>query len=257
MSASVHQGQASSVTLAFGLFLGSLVSGYVFWSLYWGIPAVWSWGRKLINNVGCFVVANPFAWLIIVVFLFWVPLMLGVYYGVLGGAIYQYFKYRRRAEVGLTRRKLVLSAAFVGLLAVGSAVSLALAPNVIVPRQTLLGTADVGGEVTTPSGLKYVDQVVGTGKSPSPEKRVSIHYTGTLMDGTEFDSSLDRGRPFEFRIGTGAVIKGWDEGVMTMKVGGKRKLIIPASLGFGRSGSPPRIPPNATLIFEVELLSVR
>ena len=84
-----------------------------------------------------------------------------------------------------------------------------------------------------------------------------MHYTGTLVDGTKFDSSVDRGQPYEFRIGTGGVIKGWDEGVMTMKVGGKRKLIVPASLGYGASGSPPKIPPNSPLIFEIELLGVR
>jgi FKBP-type peptidyl-prolyl cis-trans isomerase len=114
-----------------------------------------------------------------------------------------------------------------------------------------------GGEVTTASGLKYIDEVVGTGESPSTGKNVRVHYTGTLVDGTKFDSSVDRGQPFEFRIGTGGVIKGWDEGVMTMKVGGKRRLIIPSNLGYGAAGSPPKIPPNATLNFEIELLGVR
>jgi peptidylprolyl isomerase len=84
-----------------------------------------------------------------------------------------------------------------------------------------------------------------------------VHYTGTLENGTKFDSSLDRGKPFEFVIGTGSVIKGWDEGVMTMKVGGRRKLIVPPKLGYGPAGSPPKIPGNATLIFDVELLGVR
>jgi len=121
----------------------------------------------------------------------------------------------------------------------------------------LRGGRSAAGEITTPSGLKYVDEVIGTGASPSTGKTVRVHYTGTLEDGTKFDSSVDRGQPFEFRIGTGGVIKGWDEGIMTMKVGGKRKLIIPASLGYGISGSPPKIPPNATLLFDVELLGVR
>lgn len=112
------------------------------------------------------------------------------------------------------------------------------------------------GEVTTTSGLKYIDEVVGTGASPKPGQNVTVHYTGTLENGTKFDSSVDRGQPYSFRIGTGAVIKGWDEGVMTMKVGGKRRLIVPAKLGYGSAGFPPSIPPNATLIFEVELLSV-
>lgn len=114
-----------------------------------------------------------------------------------------------------------------------------------------------GKEVTTPSGLKYIDQVVGDGASPSPGKQVTVHYTGTLENGKKFDSSVDRGQPFTFQIGVGGVIKGWDEGVMTMKIGGKRKLIIPGKLGYGPQGSPPVIPPNATLLFDVELLDVK
>jgi peptidylprolyl isomerase len=113
-----------------------------------------------------------------------------------------------------------------------------------------------GSETPTGSGLKYVDEVVGTGESPSPGKTVIVHYTGRLEDGTKFDSSVDRGQPFEFTIGVGRVIKGWDEGVMTMKVGGKRKLIVPPDLGYGARRVGP-IPPNSTLIFEVELLGVR
>jgi peptidylprolyl isomerase len=108
----------------------------------------------------------------------------------------------------------------------------------------------------TPSGLQYIDIVEGTGESPKTGQQVKVHYTGTLEDGTKFDSSVDSGRPFEFPIGVGRVIKGWDEGVMTMKVGGKRKLVIPAELGYGSRGIGP-IPPNATLIFDVELLGVR
>ncbi|MBL8193708.1 MAG: FKBP-type peptidyl-prolyl cis-trans isomerase [Blastocatellia bacterium] len=111
--------------------------------------------------------------------------------------------------------------------------------------------------VTTPSGLQYVDLVVGSGASPQFAQTVSVHYTGWLTDGKKFDSSVDRGQPFQFQIGVGMVIKGWDEGVMTMKVGGKRKLTIPPQIGYGARGAGGIIPPNATLVFEVELLGVK
>ena len=111
--------------------------------------------------------------------------------------------------------------------------------------------------VTTPSGLKYVDIAEGKGATPVTGDKVVVHYTGWLEDGTKFDSSHDRNQPFEFVLGRGNVIKGWDEGVATMKVGGKRKLIIPAELGYGERGAGNVIPPNATLIFEVELLEIR
>ena len=110
--------------------------------------------------------------------------------------------------------------------------------------------------MTTESGLRYEDIVVGTGPGPLPGWEVTVHYTGTLEDGTKFDSSLDRGQPFKFKIGIGQVIKGWDEGVMTMKVGGKRKLVIPPQLGYGPRRVGP-IPPNSILVFEVELLDVQ
>ena len=112
-------------------------------------------------------------------------------------------------------------------------------------------------EVTTPSGLKYTDVVVGTGATPQVGQTVTVHYTGTLANGTKFDSSVDRGVPADFKIGVGRVIKGWDEGLMTMKVGGKRHFIIPPKLGYGAAGDPPRIPGNSTLIFDVELLGVK
>jgi FKBP-type peptidyl-prolyl cis-trans isomerase len=112
-------------------------------------------------------------------------------------------------------------------------------------------------EVTTPSGLKYVDQVVGTGDVAVTGKTASVHYTGWLENGKKFDSSVDRGQPFSFPLGAGRVIKGWDEGVQGMKVGGKRKLTIPSDLGYGSSGAGGVIPANATLIFDVELLGVR
>lgn len=110
---------------------------------------------------------------------------------------------------------------------------------------------------TTASGLKYEDKVVGTGASPQKGQRVSVHYTGKLVDGTKFDSSVDRGQPFVFVIGVGNVIAGWDEGVATMKVGGKRILYVPAALGYGSRGAGGVIPPNADLVSEVELLGVQ
>jgi peptidylprolyl isomerase len=109
--------------------------------------------------------------------------------------------------------------------------------------------------VTTPSGLKYYDLKVGDGASPTKGQQVTVHYSGWLTDGTLFDSSLKRGEPFKFALGTGGVIPGWDEGVATMKVGGKRQLVIPPELAYGASGAGGVIPPNATLVFEVELLS--
>jgi FKBP-type peptidyl-prolyl cis-trans isomerase len=112
-------------------------------------------------------------------------------------------------------------------------------------------------EITTSSGLKYIDEVEGTGESPKTGYKVTVHYTGTLEDGTKFDSSRDRNQPFTFKIGMGQVIKGWDEGVMTMKVGGKRKLIIPPHLAYGSTGIGDKIPPNSTLVFEIELLEIR
>ena len=110
-------------------------------------------------------------------------------------------------------------------------------------------------EITTKSGLKYVDIVIGDGELPSVGDKVKVHYTGTLLDGTKFDSSRDRNRPFEFPLGAGRVIKGWDEGLATMRVGGQRKLIIPPDLGYG-SRSAGQIPPNSTLIFDIELLEI-
>ena len=113
----------------------------------------------------------------------------------------------------------------------------------------------------TASGLQYEDVKVGTGESPKKGQTAVVHYTGWLWEngakGKKFDSSVDRGQPFSFPVGMGRVIKGWDEGVMTMKVGGKRILIIPPDLGYGSRGAGGAIPPNATLMFEVELIEVK
>ena len=117
--------------------------------------------------------------------------------------------------------------------------------------------AENNQEFTTPSGLKYVDQVVGTGEVAVVGKTANVHYTGWLENGKKFDSSVDRGQPFSFPLGAGRVIKGWDEGVQGMKVGGKRKLTIPSDLGYGSRGAGGVIPPNATLVFDVELLGIR
>ncbi len=110
--------------------------------------------------------------------------------------------------------------------------------------------------VTTQSGLKYKDVVIGTGAEAVKGKNVWVHYTGTLQDGKKFDASYDRGEPIGFQLGAGQVIKGWEEGIAGMKVGGKRKLIIPPSLGYGMVGIPNVIPPNSTLLFDVELIKV-
>ncbi|WP_420888093.1 FKBP-type peptidyl-prolyl cis-trans isomerase [Candidatus Nitronereus thalassa] len=109
----------------------------------------------------------------------------------------------------------------------------------------------------TASGLQYLDLVKGSGREAQIGETASVHYTGWLQDGTKFDSSVDRGEPFQFRLGAGHVIKGWDEGVVGMNIGSKRKLIIPPNLGYGARGAGRVIPPNATLIFDVELLDLR
>lgn len=124
------------------------------------------------------------------------------------------------------------------------------------PATTTTGAINLKNPTTTPSGLKYEDVVVGTGASPRAGQRVTVHYTGTFVSGEKFDSSRDKGQPFNFVIGNGNVIKGWDEGVLTMKVGGKRLLEIPPALGYGNRDYGP-IPGGSTLLFEVELLAVQ
>jgi peptidylprolyl isomerase len=122
-------------------------------------------------------------------------------------------------------------------------------------------SAQSGKPVTTSSGLQFIDSQVGTGAQPKQGQTAVVHYTGYLNDngakGKKFDSSVDRGSPFEFPVGQGRVIKGWDEGVASMKVGGKRTLIVPPDLGYGARGAGGIIPPNATLIFDVELLGLK
>ncbi len=117
--------------------------------------------------------------------------------------------------------------------------------------------ADGKYQVTTPSGLQYTDVKVGSGATPKTGQDVTVHYAGYLVDGTKFDASKDHGGPFTFTIGEGQVIKGWDEGVMGMKIGGERQLRIPSDLGYGSRGAGASIPPNATLLFDVELLGVK
>jgi FKBP-type peptidyl-prolyl cis-trans isomerase len=116
---------------------------------------------------------------------------------------------------------------------------------------------DTAAMTRTPSGLRYQDVTKGEGKEAKAGQTVSVHYTGWLPNGEKFDSSRDRNQPFDFTLGAGQVIAGWDEGVAGMKVGGKRKLVIPPDLAYGTAGAPPDIPPGATLVFEVELLAVR
>src|SRR6202163_240782 len=144
----------------------------------------------------------------------------------------------------------------------GAAAALVLV-SLIAPSPMAFGAADgARGKMSElPSGLKYTDTNVGTGAEATKGQKVSVHYTGWLYNngakGAKFDSSLDRGQPFGFALGAGQVIRGWDEGVAGMKVGGKRTLIIPPDLGYGARGAGGAIPPNATLIFEVGLLAVK
>jgi FKBP-type peptidyl-prolyl cis-trans isomerase FkpA len=116
---------------------------------------------------------------------------------------------------------------------------------------------DTAAMTRTPSGLRYQEVTTGQGKEATPGRAVSVHYTGWLPNGEKFDSSRDRSQPFGFTLGAGEVIAGWDEGVAGMKVGGRRKLVIPPDLAYGTAGAPPDIPPGATLVFDVELLDVR
>jgi len=143
-----------------------------------------------------------------------------------------------------------------------SAAAPASAPAATVDTTSMPTTTVIDGKTvplkSTPSGLKYYDTKIGTGPNPKIGQTVSVQYTGTLLDGTKFDSSYDHGgTPIDFPIGVGRVIAGWDEGVPTMKVGGKRRLVVPGALAYGAAPPTPTIPPNATLVFDIELVAVK
>ena len=154
---------------------------------------------------------------------------------------------RQQARASAEKRKRII-AALVVLALVAAGAAYLFAP----------GLRGGGAEVTTASGLKYTDLVVGNGPSPRPGQTATVHYTGTLTsaNGPKFDSSRDKGQPYSFTLGRGEVIKGWDEGVATMKVGGRRQLVVPPALGYGVRPRP-GIPPNSTLVFDIELLDVK
>jgi peptidylprolyl isomerase len=142
-----------------------------------------------------------------------------------------------------------------------AAIAMMVAAWTLAGVPTIAAAQTAGKTMTTPSGLQIIDTTVGSGASPKPGQICVMHYTGWLYEdgkkGKKFDSSVDRNEPFEFPIGQHRVIGGWDEGVATMKVGGKRTLIIPPALGYGARGAGGVIPPNATLMFDVELLAVK
>jgi len=140
----------------------------------------------------------------------------------------------------------------VGAIILVAVIAIAAVAYVVTRR----GSTQGGEEVTTASGLRIQDLKVGDGPTPKPGQTVSVNYTGWLENGKEFDSSAKHGGPAQFQLG-GNLIKGWNEGLATMKVGGKRKLFVPSKLGYGAVGSPPNIPPNSNLVFEIELLAVR
>lgn len=140
-----------------------------------------------------------------------------------------------------------------------SAICFSLVPGAIAQQPPTDASFPQAGckVIKSPSGLRYQDLTVGAGAAPRPGQQVTVHYTGWLTDKTKFDSSFDAGKPFSFKLGAGQVIKGWDEGVASMRIGGKRKLMIPPGMAYGPRGFPPVIPPNSTLVFEVQLLGVQ
>jgi FKBP-type peptidyl-prolyl cis-trans isomerase len=164
---------------------------------------------------------------------------------------------RARKRANKRRNQRIILAVIGGLILIALAAYLFLSRTSSFRQGQSSNTQEQALNITTDSGLQYQDLVVGTGAEAKAGDTVSVHYTGWLTDGTKFDSSVDRNQPFQFTLGKGNVIKGWDEGVAGMKVGGKRRLTIPPSLGYGASGAGGVIPPNATLIFEVELLAIK
>ncbi len=143
------------------------------------------------------------------------------------------------------------------LVATPAMLALGCSKRVDEPAPSDFKPAEAPAEPPGPTKLEIIDEVVGTGAEAKSGSSVKVHYTGTLMSGKKFDSSRDRGDPFEFTIGAGGVIKGWDQGVVGMKVGGKRKLVIPYDLAYGEDGKPPTIPAKAALKFDIELMSVK
>jgi peptidylprolyl isomerase len=160
------------------------------------------------------------------------------------------------APRGKSRKTKFIVIAIIAALAIATGVFLLAGSS--GPNQPPASSGPVGVEVTTPSGLKYVDEKIGDGPSPQRGQQVTVHYTGKLENGTRFDSSRDKGQPMTYRIGITPMVPGWAEGIMTMKVGGKRKLILPPQLGYGAAGEPRAgIPPNATILFDIELLDIK
>jgi FKBP-type peptidyl-prolyl cis-trans isomerase len=166
------------------------------------------------------------------------------------------FREQRRAAraARIRNRRIALTVILIAVVAlVAYGIFSSLTPG--EPQETPLPTSSAE-VITTESGLQYQDILIGEGDLAEPGNRVRVHYTGRLVDGTQFDSSIDRGQPFEFTLGGGGVIQGWEEGIAGMREGGQRILTIPPDLGYGEDGRPPVIPGNATLIFEVELVEV-
>jgi hypothetical protein len=160
-----------------------------------------------------------------------------------------------RSSFGVNLNRLIIALMAAGLIACGRSADRDSAPGK-GGFSTSLGV-DTAAMTKTPSGLRYQEMTPGQGTEAKSGRAVSVHYTGWLPNGEKFDSSRDRDQPFGFTLGAGEVIAGWDEGVAGMKVGGRRKLVIPPDLAYGTAGAPPDIPPGATLVFDVELLDVR